>query len=96
MYMKKMDLYKIILYDSRVQEDTFSVNSIHKGLPTMKLAIRVFALSVVVASAVATIVVSPRTAPAIPSHQSATASMPTPQCGPHICPATGTNNGAGN
>jgi hypothetical protein len=72
-----------------VQEKGFSVNSIHKGLPTMKLAIRVFALSVVVASAAAAVAVSPKTAPALPSHQSATASLPIPQCGPHICPVGG-------
>ena len=53
----------------------------------MKLAIRIFALSVVVAGAAAASVSSstPRT---IPSHQSATASNPIPQCVPGFptCP----------
>ncbi len=52
----------------------------------MKLAIRIFALSVVVAGAAAA-AVTPKTAPVIASHQSATASFPTPMCGPYICPA---------
>jgi hypothetical protein len=52
----------------------------------MKLAIRIFALSVVVAGAAAA-AVTPKTAPVIASHQSATASMPYPGCGPYICPA---------
>jgi len=47
----------------------------------MKLVIRIFALSVVVAGAAAA-ATSPKTAPAIPSHQSATVSMPGPMCGP--------------
>jgi hypothetical protein len=51
----------------------------------MKLAIRIFALSVVVAGAAAA-AVTPKTAPLVPSHQSATASFPTPTCGPYICP----------
>ena len=58
----------------------------------MKLAIRIFTLSVVVAG-VAAAAVTPKTAPAIASHQSASASMPTPGCGPYICPA---NPGSGN
>jgi hypothetical protein len=55
----------------------------------MKLAIRIFALSVVFAG-VAAASVSSTTRPAIPSHQSATASVPIPVCGPGIptCPAT--------
>ena len=54
----------------------------------MKFAFRVFALSVVVAGAAAA-AVAPRTAPMVPSHQSATASMPTPGCGPYVptCPS---------
>jgi hypothetical protein len=43
----------------------------------MKSAIRFFALSVVAAAAVAA-VVTPKTAIAVPSHLSATASVPTP------------------
>jgi len=50
----------------------------------MKLVIRIFALSVVVAGAAAASVSSPATH-AVASHQSATASMPNPVCGPHWC-----------
>jgi hypothetical protein len=54
----------------------------------MKLAIRIFAMSVVFAGAAAASVSSSSTR-ALPSHQSATARLPTPECGPHIptCPA---------
>jgi hypothetical protein len=47
----------------------------------MKLAMRIFALSVVVAGGAAA-ATSPSAAPAMPSHQSATAHMPGPMCGP--------------
>jgi len=47
----------------------------------MKSVIRIFALSVVVAGAAAA-ATTPKAAPALPSHQSATASMPSPACGP--------------
>lgn len=58
----------------------------------MKLAIRIFTLSVVVAG-VAAAAVTPKTAPAVPSHQSASASFPAPGCGPYMCPANpGSNN----
>jgi len=57
---------------------------IHQRLPTMKLALRIFALTVVVAGAAA--VATPKTAQPIASHQSATASMPGPTCGPYLCP----------
>jgi hypothetical protein len=51
----------------------------------MKLAIRIFAMTIVVAG-VAAAATTPRTAQPVASHQSATASMPTPACGPYICP----------
>ena len=57
----------------------------------MKLAIRIFALSVVVAGAAAASV-SSASMKAFPSHQSATASMPNPYCGPHMCPTQPTGN----
>jgi len=57
----------------------------------MKLVIRIFALTIVVAGAAAAAM--PRTAPPVASHQSATAGFPTPACGPYICP---TNPGPGN
>lgn len=49
----------------------------------MKLAIRVFAFSVVVAGAAAA-AVSPSHKAMIASHQSATAANPIPACGPYI------------
>ena len=53
----------------------------------MKLAIRIFALSVVFAGAAAASV-SSSTTRALPSHQSATASNPIPLCAPGLptCP----------
>lgn len=58
----------------------------------MKLAVRIFALSIVVAGAAAASV-SSSSARAIPSHQSATASMPIPTCTPGLpgCPPQSTN-----
>ncbi len=47
----------------------------------MKFAIRIFALSIVVAGGAAA-AITPKTAPALPSHQSSSATMPIPQCGP--------------
>jgi P pilus assembly chaperone PapD len=64
---------------------------IYQRLLTMKFAIRIFALSVVVAGAAAA-AVTPKTTPAIPSHQSATASMPVPGCGPYMCPTDPNGN----
>jgi hypothetical protein len=51
----------------------------------MKLALRIFALTVVIAGGAAA-ATTPKTAPPIQSHQSATASLPTPMCTPDICP----------
>jgi hypothetical protein len=53
----------------------------------MKLAVRIFALSVVIAGAAAASV-SSSTTQTMRSHQSATERMPVPACGPHIptCP----------
>jgi hypothetical protein len=58
----------------------------------MKLAVRIFALSVVIAGAAAASLSSSSTH-AIRSHQSATESMPIPGCGPHLptCPPSGGN-----
>ena len=52
----------------------------------MKLAVRIFALSIVFAGAAAASVSS--TPKFVPSHQSATAQMPVPICGPGMpgCP----------
>ncbi len=56
----------------------------------MKLAIRIFALSVVFAG-VAAASVSSSTSHVIASHQSATADLPVPMCGPHV-PTCGPEN----
>jgi hypothetical protein len=90
--MKKIDLTLFLLYHFSVTEKQLSVNPSLKGLPTMKLAIRVLALSVVVAAAAAA-AVTPKTATFVPSHRSATASFPIPGCGPHVptCPDNGGN-----
>jgi len=49
----------------------------------MKLALRIFALSVVLAGAAAASISSP-SSHAAPSHQAVFASMPGPVCGPNI------------
>ncbi len=51
----------------------------------MKLALRIVAVLLVVAGG-ATAAVSSKSAPALPSHQSATAAFPIPGCGPGVCP----------
>jgi hypothetical protein len=65
-----------------------------KGLLTMKLAVRILALSVVVAGGAAA-AITPKNVPAVKSHQSATATLPVPGCIPGFptCPA---NNQGGN
>jgi len=60
----------------------------------MKLAIRIFAMSVVFAGAAAASI-SSNSARSLPSHQSATSALPTPACGPHV-PTCPTQNPAGN
>jgi hypothetical protein len=65
----------------------------------MKLTIRILALLVVVAGGVAA-ATTPKNAPVIPSHQSATAGFPIATCGPGIptCPKdppTGTSGTGG-
>ncbi len=58
----------------------------------MKFVIRIFALSIVIAGGVAAASTS-KTAPAISSHQSATASMPWPCGGGHLqCAVNASNN----
>jgi hypothetical protein len=49
----------------------------------MKLAIRLFALLVVVAGGTAA-TMTPKAAPVLPSHQSTAAAFPIPGCGPGI------------
>jgi hypothetical protein len=69
-------------------EDYLQQISILKGLPIMKLAVRILALSVVVAGGVAA-ATTPKSVPAINSRQASTATMPTPGCIPGFptCPA---------
>jgi len=60
----------------------------------MKLAFRILTLSIVLAGA-ASAALTPKSAPKVPSHQSATASMPVPQCVPGLptCPPNPDPNG---
>jgi hypothetical protein len=73
-------------------EDNLQQKLTLQGLLTMKLVIRILALSVVVAGGAAA-AITPKSAPAIKSHQSATASMPVPACVPGLptCPSTPNN-----
>jgi hypothetical protein len=72
-------------YDLRRQKLRLLPIQIKKGLPIMKFAIRIFALSVVVAGGAAAATTS-KTAPVVlPSHQSATARMPVPVCSRWFC-----------
>jgi hypothetical protein len=61
-----------------------------KGLPIMKLAVRIFALSIVFAGAAAA-TFSSSTTHVIASHQSAAASLPVPGCGPSVPMCGGTD-----
>jgi hypothetical protein len=61
----------------------------------MKLAIRIFALFVVVAGGAAA-ATTPKVAPAISTHQSATDNLPGPVCTPHLCPPDPTQPAPGN
>jgi len=49
----------------------------------MKLAIRIFALTVVVAGVTAAATTA-KSSVVVPSHQSASAAFPVAQCGPHL------------
>jgi hypothetical protein len=79
-----LDLARHITYDFYEQKIRLLSIKIQQRLPTMKYAIRIFALSLIAAAAAAA-AVTPKTTLAIPSHQSATASMPGPGCGPYTC-----------
>lgn len=59
----------------------------------MKLVVRIFALSLVVAGAAAASL-SPSSSKAIPSHQATTAALPIPTCGPGVpmCPTKPSGN----
>jgi len=81
-----MDLDEKLLYHCILTASSNLVNFNLEGLPIMKLAIRIVALSVVVAG-LAAAGFSPKATTALSSHLSATSSLPVPQCGPYICPA---------
>jgi hypothetical protein len=84
-----MDLLQELLYHFSVTGKLSEPFDFRKGLPTMKLAIQIFALCVVVAGAAAASV-SPKTTQLLASHQSATSALPVPCCGPGMpCPASG-------
>jgi hypothetical protein len=89
--LKLLDLIRYPLYDYTYRSPLLSIQFL-EGLPTMKLAIRIFALLIVLAG-VASAALAPKSAPALASHQSATASLPAPGCGPHVptCPTTPTS-----
>ena len=78
------------LYDMCVQERHTSANPNLKGLPIMKLAIRIFALFVVVAGAAAAS--TSNSVQLFASHQSATASLPECRAAGPTCPVPPTNS----
>jgi hypothetical protein len=77
-----------VYYDATVK-GTFvlSPTPISQRIRTMKTAIRIFALTAVVAGAAAA-AITPSAAKPVVSHQSATAKMPIPLCAPGLpgCP----------
>jgi hypothetical protein len=82
-YKKNIDLSNFIRYYFFHAGEDFSCKFDPERLPRMKLAIRIFAFSVVIAGAAAA-AVAPKSAPVIASHQSATANLPIAACGPRF------------
>lgn len=72
-------------YHLVTRETGFPPSKSIEGLLNMKLVVRIFALSIVIAGAAAASV-SSSTTHAVRSHQSATERMPIPACGPYVCP----------
>lgn len=62
----------------------------------MRLVIRIFVLSVIVAGGAAAATTSKTPTMVLPSHQSATASVPVPACGPHMPGGCMVNPSSGN
>jgi len=93
--MNSLDLICFILYYSSMQKMRLLSIQIHQRLPTMKLAVRIFALSVVVAG-VAAAATTPRNTLSLSSHQSATERMPSPACGPGMPGGCVVNPSSGN
>jgi hypothetical protein len=81
MLKKILDLIDFLAYGSGQLRPGFRPSQILSRLPSMKLVIRIFALSIAVAGITAA--TTSKTAVNFPSHQSATASMPAPVCGGH-------------
>jgi hypothetical protein len=91
-YKKKIDLNPLLSYCSNQQKEFILLIENLWRLPMMKLVLRIFALSIVVVGGVASIL-APKDAAALASHQSATASMPSPACGGHMgCYASPSGN----
>lgn len=82
--MNKLWLYAMYGYNSRRAQGLFSPFEIHCMLLTMKLAVRIFALTIVFAGVAAASIPS-ATRHAIPSRQAATGSLPTPYNVPGPC-----------
>jgi hypothetical protein len=87
--MKKMCLDKNMDYAVIMRVNWFPHNKFIERLPTMKLAIRIFGLSVVLAG-LAAAYGSSATTRVLASPQAATAKMPVPLCAPGLpgCPNT--------
>ncbi len=87
--MKKLDLPKIVYYYYQYAglQLPCQFQKISKDPETMKTALRIFALTVVLAGAAAASV-TPSKAHNFVSHQAATASNPIPVCAPGLpgCP----------
>jgi hypothetical protein len=80
-FIKYSDLCLFLPYDLHERKLDYPPFTYHRRLPMMKLAIRIFVLSVVVAGAGAAAATSKTALIASSSHQSATASVPLPICG---------------
>jgi hypothetical protein len=83
--MKKIDLSTLLSYDAKGVREGAPTRNFKKRLPMMKLTLRILAVLIVVAGGAAA-AITPKSAPALPSHQSPSAAFPIPGCGPGICP----------
>jgi hypothetical protein len=78
-----LDFFYCVGYTSRVHEIRFCIQIFFEGLLIMKLAVRAFAVLVVVAGFAAASM-SSASAKNVVSQQSATAHMPVPVCAPGL------------
>jgi hypothetical protein len=84
--MQILDLIEKIVYHSFSFLNHFQHQSLKKGLPPMKLAVRTLAICLVVAGAAAASL-SPATSHALTSRQAVNSALPVPLCGPwEPCP----------